>query len=466
MSSTKTPRRAGVYARISSDPSRDELGVRRQVKDCTELCARRGWVVVEQFVDDDRSAFNGKPRPAYQALLAALEAGQIDAVVAWHPDRLHRAPVELEHFIALVEAAGAEVATCTAGDIDLATPSGRMTARIVGAVARHESERRSARIRRKARETAENGTPNMGGQRRPYGYRADRLTVEPAEARVIQAAAGRLFAGESLRSIAAGLNQAGVPTVGGGPWDPRVLRTLLRSARMAGRREHRGQVVAEDAWPAIIDPDTHRRLRAVLDDPGRLTRRTPRRYVLSGLVFCGRCNHPMGSRPRHGYRAHVCTTSPARPAACGRCQIKAADLEQRVVKACWDAADSPAVRAGLARVDDTPSADARELDALEARRLELPAMWARGELDRAQMQAALEAIDGRLAELRSAEAAAVRAQGAAALVGDLRQRWESMTLEQQRAAVGALVARVVIAPATVKGRTGFDGSRVEIEWRH
>jgi site-specific DNA recombinase len=439
--------------------------VRRQVKDCAELCARRGWVVVEQFVDDDRSAFDGRPRPAYQALLAALEAGQVDAVVAWHPDRLHRAPVELEHFIDLVEAAGAEVATCTAGDIDLATPSGRMTARIVGAVARHESEHKSARIRRKAREQAEAGAPNMGGQRRPYGYRADRVTVEPAEERVIQDAAGRLLAGESLRSIAAGLNHDGVATVGGGPWDPRVLRTLLRSARITGRREHRGQIVAENSWPAIIDPDTHRRLRAVLDDPTRLSRRTPRRYVLSGLVFCGRCNHPMGSRPRHGYRAHVCTTSPSRPDACGRCQIKADDLERLVRDACWEAADSPAVRAGLARVDKAPSADARELDALEARRLELPAMWARGELDRAQMQSALEAIDGRLAELRSAEAASVHTHGTASLVRDLRQRWESMTLEQQAAAVGALVARVVIAPATVKGRKGFDESRVDIEWR-
>jgi site-specific DNA recombinase len=465
MSRSKKTRRVGIYARISSDPKRDELGVRRQVRDCAELCAQRGWPVVERFVDDDRSAFNGKPRPAYAGLLAALEAGQIDAVVAWHPDRLHRRPVELEGFIDLVEATGADVATCRAGDIDLASPAGRMTARIVGAVARHESEHKAERIARKARELAENGVANMGGQRRPYGYRDDRVTVEPSEARVIQAAGGRLLAGESLRSIAAGLNHDGEPTVGGGPWDPRVLRTLLRSARIAGRREHHGQVVAEAAWPAIVDPDTHRRLRAVLDDPSRLTRRTPRRYVLSGLVFCGRCQHPMGSRPRHGYRAHVCVTSPGRPDACGRCQIKAEDLERLVVKACKVRADSPAVRAGLAQPDEAPSADARELDALDARRLELPAMWGRGELDRAQMQSALDAIDARLAELRSAEAAHVRAQGTATLVGDLRARWESMTLEQQAAAVGALVARVVIAPAVVRGRKRFDDLRVAIEWR-
>jgi hypothetical protein len=40
-------------------------------------------------------------------------------VVTWHPDRLHRAPRELEDFVDLVEATGATVATVTAGDTDL-----------------------------------------------------------------------------------------------------------------------------------------------------------------------------------------------------------------------------------------------------------------------------------------------------------------------------------------------------------
>jgi DNA invertase Pin-like site-specific DNA recombinase len=72
-----------------------------------------------------------------------VRAGRLDAVVTWHPDRLHRSPREVEAFIDIVNAAGIRVATVQAGEYDLSTASGRMTARVVGAVSRHESEHKS-----------------------------------------------------------------------------------------------------------------------------------------------------------------------------------------------------------------------------------------------------------------------------------------------------------------------------------
>ena len=51
------------------------------------------------------------------------------------------------------------VAVVSGGDYDLTTPDGRFTARIVGAVARKESEDRSRRVRRKHLELAEQGKP-------------------------------------------------------------------------------------------------------------------------------------------------------------------------------------------------------------------------------------------------------------------------------------------------------------------
>lgn len=47
------------------------------------------------------------------------------------------------------------VVVVSGGDYDLTTPEGRFTARIVGAVARKESEDRSRRVRRKDLELAE-----------------------------------------------------------------------------------------------------------------------------------------------------------------------------------------------------------------------------------------------------------------------------------------------------------------------
>jgi site-specific DNA recombinase len=88
-----TTRRAAIYARISRDREGGGLGVDRQRDDCRALAARLGWDVVAVYTDNDLSAYAGKPRPGYRALLDAIDAGQVNAVIAWHPDRLHRSPM-------------------------------------------------------------------------------------------------------------------------------------------------------------------------------------------------------------------------------------------------------------------------------------------------------------------------------------------------------------------------------------
>lgn len=75
------PRAAAIYARISADPRGDELGVKRQVQDCRALANRRDWPVADIYVDDDKSAWSGKPRPEYRRLLDDIADGAIDAIV-------------------------------------------------------------------------------------------------------------------------------------------------------------------------------------------------------------------------------------------------------------------------------------------------------------------------------------------------------------------------------------------------
>ncbi len=89
------PQAAAIYARISQDRAGEGLGVQRQLADCRAEAARRGWPVVAGFVDDDVSAYSRKARPEYRRMLDAIRAGEVDAVVVYHLDRLHRRPIEL-----------------------------------------------------------------------------------------------------------------------------------------------------------------------------------------------------------------------------------------------------------------------------------------------------------------------------------------------------------------------------------
>jgi site-specific DNA recombinase len=131
--------RAAIYARISQDRVGAGLGVARQREDCQQLVADRGWTLTGVYEDNDISAYSGKLRPGYRQLLDDIHGGQIDAVVAWHTDRLHRSPRELEEWIDACERGNVITVTVRAGELDLATAAGRMVARMLGAAARHES---------------------------------------------------------------------------------------------------------------------------------------------------------------------------------------------------------------------------------------------------------------------------------------------------------------------------------------
>jgi DNA invertase Pin-like site-specific DNA recombinase len=231
--------RAAVYLRQSLDRDGTGLAIARQREDRLKLCADRGWNPVE-YVDNDTSASSGKVRPAYARMLCDVEAGRVGAVVAWDLDRLHRRPVELEQFIDLADRHRLALVT-VGGDADLSTDNGRLFARIKGAVARGEIERKSARQKRANLQRAELGKPSPGG-RRAVGYEPGGMELRESEAALIRDGYRHLQAGASLRGIAAQWNAAGFTTAIGGAWRPDGVRYTLRNPRNAAIVVHRGTV--------------------------------------------------------------------------------------------------------------------------------------------------------------------------------------------------------------------------------
>jgi len=96
-------------------------------------------------------------------MLDDLRGGFLDAVVVWDADRLHRQPKELEEFFEVCKEAGVTRLASVSGDIDLATHDGQFLARILGAVAKKESDDKSRRISRKHEELAQAGKVAGGG---------------------------------------------------------------------------------------------------------------------------------------------------------------------------------------------------------------------------------------------------------------------------------------------------------------
>jgi DNA invertase Pin-like site-specific DNA recombinase len=461
--------RAGIYARISSDREGDGLGVGRQLQDCERLAAQKGWEVVGRYVDDDVSAYSGRRRPEYARLLDDLREGTISGVLVYHLDRLHRQPKELEEFFEVCKAAGVHDLATVTGRINLADPDGQFQARILGAVARKESDDKSRRIRRKHEELAFRGRSSGGGTR-PYGYERGGKRIDPAEASIVRECVRRFLAGESLRSITADLNARGVATATGGRWAPQTLRRMLGSGRISGQREHRGEIVAVAEWPAIITPAETAQIRARLADPGRRTNKAARRYLLGGLLTCGQCGEKLVARPRAGgQRRYACAKGPGF-SGCGRTYINADEVERFVADAVWRRLDSPELAAALERRRSAAPETQRwleEAEAAQAKLAELAALWGSGELDRSEWRAAKEAIAQRLTAARKQLAKQTRSNVLDGYAGSgeaLRAEWDELDLSQQHAIVAAVVDHVIVGPGR-RGYNRFDESRLSAFWR-
>jgi site-specific DNA recombinase len=462
-------RRVAIYTRISQDREGAGLGVERQEADCRALAEQLGWAIVAVHADNDLSAYSGKPRPGYEALLADLRAGTADAVICWHTDRLHRRPVELEDYIAVCEPRGVPTMTVKAGPIDLATPAGRMVARQLGAVGRYEVEHMVERQQRARLQAATSG--KWSGGRRPYGYGADGITVHQAEAETLQWAAGQILAGRSLNAIVADLNARGARTSTGRAWRPTELRRVLCRPRNAGLMVHRGQVVGPAGWPSILDEDTWRGVRAVLDDPGRRTNTTvARRWLLSGLAVCGVCGEPVRSFSASSQRRK---TKPVYTCRTGKHVIRTAEEVDRFVEAViLERLSRPDARELLApdQQADTAALHARDT-ALRERLDELGRLYGDGAIDALQLQAATASIRSQRERITAELAAASRGSVLAGVVDapDPARVWQGLDLSRRRAIIDTL-ATVTILPARKgrrpgwqPGQTYFDAGTVKIE---
>jgi DNA invertase Pin-like site-specific DNA recombinase len=458
----------GIYARISSDRGGDQLGVGRQIADCRRKARELGVAVWEPlYIDDDVSAWSGKRRPAYEQMLDDLRDGLIGGVVVWHVDRLTRHPRELETIIELRDALDFGLASVT-GEVDLSTGTGRLTARMLGGLARYESDHKSERIRRKHEELALRGKVSGGGSR-PFGYEADKVTVRPAEAEIVRECAERFLAGESLRSISLNLNERGVRTASGGEWAPQTLRRMLAYARLSGQREHNGEIVATAEWPAIITPAQTAEIRTRLADPDRRTNKAARRYLLGGLLVCSHCGERLVARPRAGgQRRYACARGPGL-SGCGKTYINADQVELFVVEAVLHRVDAPEVAATVAGRPADPDMQPlyAGLDADQAQLAELAEAYGNKLMTMKEWLAARGPIEARITAARKKLARASQRSTLEPFVGkgeQLRADWASLDLSQQHSIVAAVLDHLVVGPGR-RGYNRFDESRLTPFWR-
>jgi len=481
--------RAVIYCRISQDRTGGGLGVDRQREDCEALAERNGWEVVEVYVDNDVSAFSGKLRKDYRRMLADLELGTATIVIAWHTDRLHRSPTELEEYIDLSERRGVSTHTCQAGSIDLSSPSGRMTARILGAVARQESEHKGHRVAAARRQKAKAG--EWSGGLRPFGWgvptgetrkKVDKATGEevdvpvldmnklvPEEAAALEAGTDQILSGGSLKGWVRWLASKGLLSTQGKPIGHVAARDMLMRPRNAGIAVYRGEEIGKGAWEPAIDEPRFRAVVAVLTNPSRVTTPGSVPKWFGSLIYeCGYAGCTM---------TVVCTRTGGSKQPSYRCPNqhgggrKAEILDRYVEDLLIERLSRDDAAELLQPAADGVDVAALQLESEQIRRrlTDLAAMFGAGTVDMAQFT---EGTDVARAQLDGITVQLARAAVKDPLVGlvgvpDVRKAWEGLDLDRRRAVLRTLLRVTLRKPRPGRMPDGgyFDYDAVETEWK-
>jgi site-specific DNA recombinase len=491
----KTQLRAAIYARISHDPKTkddsddkptgkggDGLGVQRQEQDCRVLAAHQGFAVTRAFVDNDLSAFNGKHRPDFEAMLQAMKNNEFDVLLCWHTDRLYRSMKDLERLIDIADAARVQIRTVNGGDLDLSNSSGRMLARILGSVARQESEHKGERQRAANMQRAAAG--KWQTINRCFGYTFGGDPLEP-EATAYRAAVADVLNGKSLRRVSTEWNAKGIKTTlagktykngktVAGQWNSPRVRRLLLNPRYAGLKVHRGKEIGKGDWTPLIDEDTFRGLVAHLCDESRATCVSfERKYIGSGVYVCGRCGGPMRSqRPK------------ARKTYCYVCRDHAhilrsgQPLDEFVSAVVVHRLSQP--DAHLLLEDKRIDIPALQTDraSLRARLDKLADNFAEGVIDDSQLRSGTSKLRAKLAGIDSQLAGAARSDPVAGLIAErelVQKRWVEASPSIRGQIIDALMV-VTVLPCLLKGTRTIDYGEyvdgaddgppyVRIEWK-
>lgn len=461
-----------IYLRQSLDVTGDRLAVTRQREDNVALAERKGWGDIVEYEDNDTSASKGV-RPAYQRMLKDIESGKVDAVIAWDLDRLHRQPRELEDFIDLCDRQRVKLAT-VGGDTDLSTDQGRLTARIKGAVARAEIERKSARQKRQHLQRAQAG---KGWGPRSFGYNGNHNDPKlvPEEAKLLKQAYHDFIAGSSLASIANRWNDKGVRTPRDGTWDNSNLSRVLRNPRNAGLMEYDGEIIGKGKWPAIIDEDTYKAAQYILGGFSAVhNQHKARKYRYGSLMTCGECGTLLVSGQGSKMTGEDRPIYRCKNPKCGKVSrrqklvdsfIKDTLVRRLQKKHLW-------VKQHTGLSADEIDALHEEVSTLNTRIESFAIERAEGLMTAKQVAVATAAVQAKIdainAKLRESSASPLMQRLAETKPEDMEDVWDDIGTDQQRTVIQMLCDKIVVDTLGTKGRGAAKlpiGYGIHFHWR-
>ena len=354
-----TPR-AVLYARFSSDNQREE-SIEAQLRAMHEYCSRNSIVIIHEYCDRAKSATTDD-RPEFLKMIAASREGDFDFAIVHKLDRFSRNRYDSAYYKRELKKNGVQLLSVLEQMDD--SPESIILESVLEGMSEYYSKNLAREVMKGMRESAMD-CRYIGGWV-PYGFRVDpqthRYIINDYEAEAVRMIFRDVADGCGYNVVLNKLNSMGYRTRLGNTFSKETLYEMLRNEKYngvyvfsraaskdeLGRRNNHLDKPIEDqiripgGMPKIVDDETFARVQAILASRKRHGRRDgKRKYLLTGMVFCGLCGHRYcgdsmqtgGEKNRSVIGTYFCNNRKNHGAhACSNSNIHQEPLEELVLR--------------------------------------------------------------------------------------------------------------------------------------
>jgi site-specific DNA recombinase len=257
MPSTNGPKRAVLYARVSTDEqARSGYSLAQQLEALREHAAKEGYEVLEEVSDPGQSGASLE-RPGMDRVRNLVQAGDVSVVLAQDRDRFAREPAY--HYLLRREFEERGTKIRALNDRGDESPEGELTDGILDQLGKYERAKIAERTRRGKLQKAREGKI-IATSKPPYGFRyndsRNGLLLHEPECRVVEKIFRLAAEGHGTKAIQTRLYREGIPSpTGKETWHRPTLKRMILSDTYKPHAYEEALELVPPTVAATLDPD-------------------------------------------------------------------------------------------------------------------------------------------------------------------------------------------------------------------
>lgn len=308
--------RAVFYARVSTAEEEQLKALPKQVEECKDVIASKGWKLIDGYVDEGKSGTKTDGRKAYKKLLADMQQDKFEIVVVKSQDRLQRNTFDWYRFTDLLNKNKKRLFLYM--DNKFYEPSEDALITGIKAILAEEYSRDLSKklnnSNKRRIEKAKAGEPvSAMGNGQTYGYKIveGKWVVNESQREVVRKMYELYSELHSVRKVRNALNEQGYRNQKGNLFTEEVIGRVIKNVMHKGwvilNRHHRDfeskeiiekpenewviikndheAIVPEELWDSVNNEIQSHRNKGNSGRRGKRSGTTP----LSGKIFCGCC---------------------------------------------------------------------------------------------------------------------------------------------------------------------------------